>query len=327
MRRDFLLALASGWMTLALDAQPLPREPSVRHVGFLNVGPSPGEGRVPGPLRQAMLELGWQEGVNVSYSSRSADSAGARLAPLAAELLAAKVDVIVARGSKAARAMRDATTTVPVVFIGSGDPIGTGIVASLSHPGGNFTGLSDQSDELSAKRLEILKELVPKAERVSVLWNVDDLAMTLRYREIERAARTMGVSLQPLGVREPEDFDAAFSAMNRQRPDALMLRTDSLTNLRRQRVVEFAATQRIAAMYEYAFVVREGGLVCYGPDLDEMTARAAVYVDRILKGARAGDLPVEQPTRYDLLVNLRTAATLGLTVPELIRLRASELIG
>jgi putative ABC transport system substrate-binding protein len=204
--------------------------------------------------------------------------------------------------------------------------VGTGLIASLARPGGNVTGITDQATELSAKRLELLKEAVPKASRIAVLWNADDRAMTLRYRETERAARVLRVTVQPFGVREPDDFDGAFAAMTRERPDALFLVTDSLTALYRKRVLDFAAQHRIPAMYEFSFLVRDGGLMSYGPSLDDNFRRAAVYVDRILKGAKPADLPVEQPTRYYLVVNIKTATGLGLTIPPSVLLRADELI-
>ncbi len=204
--------------------------------------------------------------------------------------------------------------------------MGTGLIASLARPGGNVTGITDQATELSAKRLELLKEAVPKASRIAVLWNADDRAMTLRYRETEKAARVLRVTVQPLGVREPDDFDGAFAAMIRERPDALFLVTDSLTALYRKRVLDFAAQHRIPAMYEFSFLVRDGGLMSYGPSLDDNFRRAAVYVDRILKGAKPADLPVEQPTRYYLVVNIKTAKALGLTIPPSLLLRADQII-
>jgi putative ABC transport system substrate-binding protein len=179
---------------------------------------------------------------------------------------------------------------------------------------------------LSAKRLELLKEAVPKAARIAVLWNANNLSMTLRYREIERAARILHVVVQPLGVREPDDFDAAFSAMTRDRPDGLFLVTDALTSLNRKRILDFAATHRIPAMYEFGFLVQDGGLMSYGVNSDDIFRRAAVYVDRIFKGAKPGELPVEQPTRYYLLVNLKTAKALGLTIPQSVLFRATEVI-
>jgi putative ABC transport system substrate-binding protein len=245
---------------------------------------------------------------------------------LAAELVALKVDLIITFGSPAALAAKEASSTIPIVMALSGDPEGVGLVASLARPGGNVTGVTDNATALSAKRLELLKEAVPTASRIAVLWNAKDQAMTLRYREIDRAAHVLGVSVQPLGVREPDDFDHAFAAMDRERPDALFMVTDSLTNLNRKRVLDFAEMRRIPAMYEYAPLVRDGGLISYGPSFDDMFQRAAVYVDKILKGAKPSELPVEQPTRYYLVVNLKTAKALGLKIPQSLLLRADEVI-
>jgi putative ABC transport system substrate-binding protein len=237
-----------------------------------------------------------------------------------------KVDLIVTQGGPAAEATKEATATIPIVIVSAGDAVGTGLIASLARPGGNVTGISDQATELSAKRLELLKEAVPKASRIAVLWNADDRAMTLRYREIEKAARLLGVTIQPLGVREPDDFDVAFSAMTRERPDALFLVTDALTVLNRRRVLDFATAHGVPAMYEVAFIVRDGGLMSYGPDIADSFRRAAVYADRILKGAKPDELPVEQPNRYYLVVNLKTAKALGITIPQSLLLRADEVI-
>jgi putative ABC transport system substrate-binding protein len=202
----------------------------------------------------------------------------------------------------------------------------TGLVASLARPGGNVTGVNDPASVLSAKRLEILKELVPAAKRVAVLWNAGDQAMTLRYREIEKAAQVLRVTIDPLGVREPDDFNVALAAMSRTRPDALMLVTDALTTLNRQRVLDYAAAQRIPAMYEFAGAVQAGGLMSYGSDTGESFKLAADYVDKILKGARPADLPVEQPNRYFLVINLKTAKALSLAIPQSLLLRADEVI-
>ena len=200
------------------------------------------------------------------------------------------------------------------------------MVDSLARPGRNATGLSDQSTDLSAKRLELLKELVPKAEQVAVLWNEDDVAMTLRYREVDRASIALRVHLVPFGVREPEDFETAFSAMRRNPPHALLLLTDSFTILNRKRVIEFAKAQSIPTMYEYGSMVRDGGLISYGPNLDDLLRRSAVYVDKILKGTKPAELPVEQPTRYQLLLNSKTAKAIGLTLPQSLLLRADEVV-
>ena len=299
----------------------------VWRIGFIAAGPPPPDGTAPPVLRQALRELGYIEGQNVIYVGRWGEARKERLPTLAAEMVGLKLDVIVAFGSgSAAEALKATTSTIPIVLAAAGDPVAVGLVASLSRPGGNITGISAQATDLSAKRLEILKELVPKAERVAVMWNADDRAMTLRYREIERAAGILHVTIQPVGVREPEDFEPAFSTMVRDRPDALMLVTEALTMLNRKRVVDFAAARSIPSMYEYGSVVREGGLVAYGPDIDDIFRQAATYVDKILKGAKPSDMPVEQPRRYYLLVNLKTANALGLTIPQSLLLRADEVI-
>lgn len=208
----------------------------------------------------------------------------------------------------------------------AGDAVGIGLVASLARPGGNVTGITDVAATLSAKRLELLKETLSTASRIAILWNAGDRGMTLRYQELERAANLLHVTVQALGVREPEDFENAFAAMVRVRPDALLLVADALTTLNRKRVLEFAAAHRIPAIYELDILVRDGGLMSYGMKLDDTFRRAAFYVDRILKGAKPGDIPVEQPTRYYLFINLKTAKTLGLTIPPSILLRADGVI-
>ncbi len=323
-RRAFLGTLAGGLLApLAAGAQ---QSGKVWRIGFLAGGTRTADGAPPVALRQALRELGYVEGTNVSYEGRWAEAKRERFPALAAELVDLKVDLIVTMGGPAAEAAREATSTIPIVITGAGDAVATGLIASLARPGGNITGITDPAAELSAKRLELLKEAVPKASRIAVLWNADDRAMSLRYREVERAARILRVTVQPLGVRAPDDFEVAFSSMTRERPDALFLVTDALTNLNRKRVFDFAATRRIPAMYEFGFLVKDGGLMSYGPDTADNLRRAAGYVDRILKGAKPGDLPVEQPTRYYLLINLKTAKALGLTIPQSLLLRADEVI-
>ena len=289
-------------------------------MGFLNFGPPPAGG-APLVLRRALADLGYTEGNRIVFISRSADYDWARLPSMCAELVAAKPDVIVGVGYKAAQVLQRTTSSIPVVVYSAGDPVATGLVASLSSPGANITGVSDQSAELSAKRLELLKELVPAASVVAVLWSAEDLAMTLRVREIERAAKSLRITVLMLGVREPDDFQTAFAAMRRERPDALMLVTDALTNLNRKQVIGFAAQNNVPTVYEYAYLVRDGGLISYGPDPDATVARVATFVDRIARGAKPRDLPIEQPERYELYVNLQTARALGLVVPRPVLLR------
>jgi putative ABC transport system substrate-binding protein len=277
-------------------------------------------------LRQALAELGYVDGKNVTYAGRWADAKIERLPGLAAELVGLDVDLLLTAGAPAAQAAKQATSTIPIVFIAPGDALGIGLVTNLARPGGNITGISDPATELSAKRLGLLKEAVPGATRVAVLWNADDRAMTLRYGEVEKAARVLHVTVQPLGVRAPDDIDSALSTMTRERPDALFLVSDALTNTNRKRILDFAATHHIPAMYEYSLYVRDGGLMSYGPAMEDMNRRAAIYVDKILKGAKPGELPVEQPTRYYLLVNLKTAKMLDLALPQPLLLRADEVI-
>ena len=324
-RRTFIGSLACIALATPLGAVAQ-QAGKVWRIGFLTSGARPPDGAPPATLRQALQELGYVDGTSISYVGRWAEVKKDRLPGLAAELVGLKVDLIVTNGGPAAEAAKVATSTIPIVIVNAGDAVGIGVIASLARPGGNITGNTDQATELSAKRLELLKEAVPKASRVAVLWNADDRSMTLRYRETEKAARVLGVTIQPLGVREPDDFDVAFSAMARERPDALFLVADALTILNRRRVIDFAAAHRVPAMYESGLVVRDGGLMSYGPDPADSYRRAAVYVDRILKGAKPSELPVEQPNRYYLLVNLKTAKALGLTIPQSLLLRADEVI-
>ncbi len=263
----------------------------------------------------------------MTYEARFAEGKMERLPGLAAELVRLKLDVIATNGGPATMAAKRATPTIPIVMaIAAGDAVATGLVASLARPGVNVTGLTDESIQLSAKRMQLLKEAVPKAARIAVLWNANDQGMTLRYREIKKAARILHVGVQPFGVREVEDFPGAFSTMAHDRPDATFLVADPLTTTNRKQFVEFAATHRIPAMYEWNFIVREGGLMSYGPSIEDGFRRAALYIDRILKGARPAELPAEQPTRYYLTVNLTTAAALGLTIPPSVLLRTDEVV-
>jgi putative ABC transport system substrate-binding protein len=216
--------------------------------------------------------------------------------------------------------------TFPTVASGAGDPVSTGLVDGLARPGGNITGISDVSAELTPKRMELLKQMAPTLKRVAMLWNAADLGMTMRYRASEIGANALGISVQPLGVREPDDFEQAFSAMDREKPDAILMVTDSLTVLNRKRVFEYAAAHRLPAIYEFDFLVRDGGLMSYGPDFDENFARVAALVDRILKGTKPADLPFEQPTRFKFAINVKTAKALGLEVPTALLATADEVI-
>jgi len=324
-RRSFVGTLGLGLLAAPLAADAQKRGKTWR-VGFLAGGARPPDGSPPLALRQALQELGYVEQQNVVHVGRWAEAKQDRLPGLAAELVGLKVDAIVTVGRPAAGAAKQATSSIPIVLANVGEAVAIGLIQSLAQPGGNVTGITDQSVDLSAKRLEFLKEAVPRAARIAVLWNADDRGMTLRYREAEKAAQMLHVTVQPLGVREPNDFDTAFSAMSLNRPDALSLVTDALTILNRKRIIDFARTHRIPAMYEFAFLVRDGGLMSYGASPDDNYRRAASYIDRIFKGAAPRDLPVELPTRYYLTINLATAKVLGLTIPPSLLGRADEVI-
>ncbi len=316
---------------LGMFCEPLPAAAQtpqkIFRVGHLAAPGRTPDGAPPRPLREALRGLGYVEGQNIAYEARFAEGQVERLADLAAELVRLKVDVIVAQGGAATEAARRTTSTIPIVMApASGDAVAVGWIATLARPGANVTGLSDEAIQLSAKRMELLREAVPQAALIAILWNENDHGMTLRYREIEKAARTLRVEVQGLGVRTPEDFAAAFAAMTRRRPDAMFLVADVLTNMNRKRFVEFAATHRIPAMYESSVIVHEGGLMSYGPSFDDQFREAARYIDRIFKGAKPADLPAVQPTRYYLAINLKTANTLGLTIPPSLLLRTDELV-
>ncbi len=325
-RLAVVASVAVGLVALPFLAAAQPAQ-KVFRVGHVAAGGRSADGAPPRPLRDTLRGLGYVEGQNIVYEARFAEGRVERLPDLVAELIRLKVDVLVTQGGAATAAAKQLTSTVPIVMApASGDAVATGMIASLARPGQNITGLTDESVQLSAKRMELLKEAVPKAARIAILWNANDQGMTLRYREIEKAARILHVEVQAHGVRDPADFETAFSAMSRQRPDAMFLVADAITILHRKRFIEFAAAQHIPAMYETDVHVRDGGLMSYGPNFDDSFRQAGLYVDRILKGAKPADLPAQQPTTYILAVNLKTAATLGLTVPPALLLRADQVV-
>jgi ABC-type uncharacterized transport system substrate-binding protein len=263
---------------------------------------------------------------DIVFERRAAQGKLDRLPGLIDELVAAHVDVIITSGYPAALAAKERAGDIPIVVTNSGDPIATGLAASFSHPGGNVTGISDVASELSAKRLALLKEAVPGVRKVAVLWNADDFGMTLRYQAAEVEAKRLGMLIMPLGVHAPDDFDTAFAEMAKTPPDAILMVTDILTILNRKRVMQYAAEHQLPAIYEFASLVHDGGLMAYGADIDTIFDRAAGLADRILKGAKPGDLPLELPTRFQFAINLKTAKAIGLNFPEAIVLRADDVI-
>jgi putative tryptophan/tyrosine transport system substrate-binding protein len=325
-RREFTASLVStitAWPIAGL-AQTGSK---VYRIGILSTdGPQDAKSIFDAMLR-ALASHGYNPDRNMALEIRASGIHFQQLPQLAKDLVATNVDVILTFSFPAAMAAKNATTTIPIVSTeAGGDPVATGLVKSLSRPGGNVTGVSDMAIELAPKRLELIKDMVPTVRAVAMLWNVGDLGMTLRYQGAADAARAIGARVQPLAVREPGDFDEAFATMVRDPPDAILLVSDALTRLNRQRVYDFTVEHRLPATYERAPYVREGGLSSYSPDLDEIYDRAIDLVDRILKGAKPAELPFEQPTRFHLSINLKTAKSLGITVPASVIDRADDVI-
>jgi putative tryptophan/tyrosine transport system substrate-binding protein len=296
----------------------------VYHLGLLGCGPPPSDtSDIVAALVRGLAQRGYVLDRNVAFERRGAQFHFDHLPGLVDELLASKVDVIVATCYPAAAAAQQGTKTIPIVSTGTS---ATGLVNSLTRPGNNLTGMSDMAVELAAKRLELLKEAVPELRQVAILYNAADLGMTRRYEVSAAAAQALGITVLPLGVREPEGFDEAFAAMTRESPDGLFMVTDALTALNRRRVFEFAAEHRLPAMYEFEELVRAGALMSYGPAMSELQDRVAGLIDGILKGAKPAELPFEQPMRFRFVINLNTAKSLGLTIPQSIFARADEVI-
>jgi putative ABC transport system substrate-binding protein len=284
----------------------------------------------PAPFIKALLqrleELGYAEGRNLVIERRFSEERPERFPELAIELARLQPDLIVAVSTPAALAAKQATSSIPVVMVYVGDPVGTGLVPGLARPGANLTGVSDMATDLSAKRLELLREAVNRLSRVGVLWNSADSGMVLRAKEIQRAGQVLGVTVEPWSVRHPGEFDTAFATIGAKPPDALFVVAEILTVTYRKRVLDFAAARRPPAMYEFGLFARDGGFMAYGPDLFDSFRSGADYADKVLKGAKPADLPVEQPSRVTLTVNLKNAKLMGLTIPQSVLIRADEII-
>jgi ABC-type uncharacterized transport system substrate-binding protein len=328
MRRREFIALLGG-ATAASVLEPIAAgaqtPPKIPRVGYIASAGTAMAGRMVAALRQGLNELGYVDGQTIALEIRAADGRMERVPELVAELIGLKMDVLVAGSSVSALAAKNATGTIPIVMIAA-DPIGLGLVASLPRPGGNVTGLSYFNEAIIAKRLQLLTEFVPGLSRVAVLKNPSVVVHTTFWQETELAARTLGVALQPLNIRGPEDFEAAFAAATQGNAQALIALDDALTMTHRPRIVALAASRRLPAMYGLREFPDDGGLMSYGPSFVDLFRRAATYVDKILKGAKPPDLPVEQPTKFELVINRKTANALGLTVPPTLLAQADEVI-
>jgi putative ABC transport system substrate-binding protein len=319
------MALAGAAMS-PLGAARAQAPARVARVGFLSPRPITDDSPNGAPLIRGLAQRGYIQGRNLGIERRVAEGHAERMPRLLEELIAARVEVIIALSYPAALACRRSPVPIPVVAASTGDPVRTGLVESLARPGGNITGISDVAAELAPRRLALLKEAAPDLHRVAMLWNAADLGMELRYQATAEAARTLGIAVQPVGVREPEEFAAAFAAMTREPPDGIVVVSDSLTNLNRRRIFEFASARRLPVIYEDAPLVRDGGLMSYGPDYNESFDRVAALVVQILDGKSPADLPFERPTRFRLTINLTAARAIGLTIPPTLLALADEVI-
>jgi putative ABC transport system substrate-binding protein len=324
MRRREFITFAGGAALMPLAARAQTPTGKIYRLGILQPGKPPQP--LVDVLRDRLKDLGYREGRNIAYEYRWAEGKNDRLDELAKELVDLKVDVITTLSTPAVIAAKKVTKTIPIVFSAVGDPVGAGVVPNLSHPGGNVTGVSLLATELSGKRLEILREIVPNAAPVAMFWNDTNPSMVLRAREARNAADKMDLNLQSIGVHDLTSFDAAFDTINSKQFNALLTLVDPFTNEHRQRIVDFAAKRRLPAIYESREFVDAGGLISYGPNLPAHQRRVADYVSMIFKGSKPGDIPVEQPTKFELIINLKAARALGLTIPPTVLERADELI-
>jgi putative ABC transport system substrate-binding protein len=319
-----LLTLALGFLMtpFAADAQPAGRVVRISILAAALGSSSP----LFEAFRQGMRELGWIEGQNIIFESRFAEGRNDRLPKLAAELVQLPADVIVTDSTAAAQAAKNATETIPIVMATIADPLRSGLVASLAHPGRNVTGLTLLAQDLDGKRLELLKEAVPTLARVAVLLNAANPGSVHSLSDTQKAAQTLGLQLQILQVRGPDEFEGAFAAATTEHADGLIQLSDAMLFQNRARLVDLAAKHRLPAIYEVKGFAEVGGLMSYGPNIPDQYRRAATYVDKILKGAKPADLPVEQPMKFELVINLKTAQALGLTIPPMLLFQADEII-
>jgi putative ABC transport system substrate-binding protein len=307
-------------MAEAQQSKKIPR------IGFLGNSTPALEENLVGPFREGLRDLGYVEGKNILIEYRWAEGKYDRFPALIGELVAQKVDIIVTAGTPASLAVKKAAPSIPLVMAAVGDPIGTGLIESLAHPGGNVTGLTAIAADLEGKRLELLREVIPKLSHVAVFWNPASPFQVISEKEVQAAARAFRMKVLSLGVQAPEQFDNAFATIRKERPRALLVLADRLFLHNRARIMEFATKNRLPGVYAYLELVEAGGLMSYGPSYADMHRRAATYVDKILKGRKPADLPVEQPIKFELIINLKAAKQIGLTIPPNVLGRADKVI-
>jgi len=317
-RREFIALIggAAAW-PLAARAQQAGKIP---RIGIIDDSP------IWNAFRHGLRDLGYLEGQNIAFEYRYASGLPDRLAWVAVELAHRPVDLIATFGTPPTLAAKQATTTIPIVMMGVGDPVGSGLVSSLARPGGNITGNTILGAEVAGKRVQLLKEVLPSLSRVAFLWNPDNASHPVQLAEVRGAAATLGINLLPLAVRSPDEFDDAFATMVRERPDAFLMTNDPFHQLSIGRIIDFLANNRLPGMFVTREVAVAGGLLSYGASLPDLFQRGAVYVHKILQGTKPADLPIEQPVKFELVVNLKTANAMGLSIPESFLLRADEAI-
>jgi ABC-type uncharacterized transport system substrate-binding protein len=327
MKRTAASSVLVAVMLLAVAVIAAAQQPTkIPRIGFLmSTSPSAGSARIEA-FRQGLRELGYVEGKNIVIEWRHAEGKLDRLSELAAELVRLKVEMIVTAGPVPTRAAKAATSTIPIVMTQDPDPVGNGFVASLARPGGNITGLSTLAPEISGKQLELLKEIVPRLSRVAVFGTSTIPGYAQRLKETELAAGAFGVQLQYLDILGPKDIESAFRAASKGRADAVLALGSPVFILQRIQIADLAVKSRLPAIYDRREFVEDGGLISYATSLTDLSHRAATYVDKILKGAKPGDLPVQQPTKFELVINLKTAKQIGLTIPPSVLARADRVI-
>jgi len=324
MNRKAIVVLATFLLTAVSFAQAQ-KPASIPRIGILR----PGAPVIDGPFQffiHGLRELGYVDGKNIVFEFRYAEGKRDRLAELATELVELKVDLLFTGSNPAIFALKQATQTIPIVIVSSSDPVGTGFISSLARPGGNVTGMSLMATDLWPKRLELLKEIFPKLSRAALFWNKSNAGMAIEAKATQEAAGLMGVTLLDRGVKDPNEIEWVLDATSKDRPDGFLPLMDLSLRSHEKRIIEFLTKNRLPAIFENQEMVEAGGLISYGPNYDEVYRRAAVYVDKILKGAKPADLPVEQPTKFDLIINLKAAKQIGLTIPPNVLARADRVI-
>ncbi len=326
MKKKIVVSLVVVLMLASFHPANAQQSAKVPRIGFLGNSTADLEANLVGPFREGLRDLGYVEGRNILIEYRWAEGKYERFPALLAELIALKVEVIVTAGTPASLAVKKATASIPLVMIAVGDPIGTGLIASLARPGGNITGLTSIAADLEGKRLELLREVVPALSHVAVLWNPASSFQVVAEKEVQAAAQGLRMKVLSLGVQAQEQFDNAFAAILKARPGALLVLADRLFLHHRARIMNFATKHRLPGVHAYVELVEAGGLMSYGPSYADMHRRAATFVHKILKGTKPADLPVEQPMKFELIINLQAAKKIGLTIPPNVLARADKVI-